>query len=222
MLSNKLKISLSLIILIGIFFLAKNGEVISFFDDGKKDDLVNYLRTSNSIVLTSIFFMFLQTVIANLKASNIIFAINEIYGYLAGTLVAWVGAVIGISVVFFLVRSLLHPMIYGFVNKSYFTAINSIINKYGHLMILVLNLSNFFYFDIIIYLAALSTMKFIKFLKAVLVGQFFSLFYMMYVYDKSIKIINVEYVSYGVQYVMPCIVIVFIVTRIIKDRKVRR
>ncbi|MDO4814384.1 MAG: VTT domain-containing protein [Gemella sp.] len=216
------KIILSLLIVIGIiYFKEVKTEYIDFFAEGKQGDLLKYLQDSNFTLLASVFFMFLQTVLANLKASNILFSIAEIYGYMLGTLVAWTGAMLGITLVFFLIRNLVHPITEKLINRKHYTTIGKIVNKYGHLMILVLNLSNFFYFDIIIYLAAISTMRFKKFFKAVAIGQFFSLFYMLYSNQNAIRVLEIEYLSYLIHYILPCLVIVFIISRIIKDRKIK-
>ncbi|MBF0747196.1 VTT domain-containing protein [Gemella sp. 19428wG2_WT2a] len=220
MLRKYLYIGLSIIILaILVYFKQVDSQFIELLSEGEKEELLAYLKASPNTLLLAIFFMIMQTLIANIKATNIIYPIADLYGYLSGTFVAWSGAMLGIVVVFLLIRNLLNPIIYSFLADRYYKKINRIIDRNGHLMIMALNLSKFLYFDILIYLAAISTMKFSKFLKAVAIGQFFSLFFILYSYKNPLKILEIKYMDYIIHYVFPSIILLYIINRIVKDRK---
>ncbi|MBF0847441.1 hypothetical protein IR145_08230, partial [Streptococcus danieliae] len=83
MLRKYLYIGLSIIILaILVYFKQVDSQFIELLSEGEKEELLAYLKASPNTLLLAIFFMIMQTLIANIKATNIIYPIADLYGYL--------------------------------------------------------------------------------------------------------------------------------------------
>lgn len=188
------------------------------------EDIANYINSfGNFKFIISLYFMTLQAVVADIMATHIVFAHTIVYGWKVGGLISWFGSMIGTTISFFLARNLLYSIFYRFVNKKYRNLLNNYLEKFGPLTILMIKSAGFLYFDLITYLAGACSMRYSQFIKAVAIGQFLNMLNIAYSGTLTIRIHKeVSLISLITEYILPIGIMIYIVSKIILERKEKR
>lgn len=121
--------------------------------------------------LISLLLMTVQTVIAPLPGSLIASANGAVFGIWVGTLLSWLGGLLGGSVAFAIARWLGADAAQRFLGRTRLAAFNELGEREGFWAVLVARLIPLISFDLISYLAGLSTMRYRHFLLATSIGM---------------------------------------------------
>lgn len=192
---------------------------IDLLQNKKELEIAEYISGFGSYkVFVSLYFMVLQAVVANIMATNVVFANAQVYGWFAGGFLSWVGGMFGTIISFFIARNLLHSIVYRYLSLKYLKIMDDYLDKFGGWTILMIKLSHFLYFDLITYLAGASSMRFSSFLKAVTLGQLINVGLMSYTGAINKNSSN-NLFGIVMEYVLPLCILIFIVYSLVKNKK---
>lgn len=121
--------------------------------------------------LVSLLLMVAQTVIAPLPGSLIAAANGIVFGIWWGTLLSWLGGLLGGSLAFAIARWLGRDAVTRLLGQAHLEAAQEFSQREGFWIVLVARLIPLISFDLISYLAGLSTMSYPKFLLATAIGM---------------------------------------------------
>jgi uncharacterized membrane protein YdjX (TVP38/TMEM64 family) len=121
--------------------------------------------------LASLLLMTLQSVVAPLPGSLIASANGVVFGIWLGTLLSWLGGLLGASVAFGIARWLGGSVVQRLLGSAQLASFHSLVERDGFWAVLVARLIPLISFDLISYLAGLSTMRYPHFLLATAVGM---------------------------------------------------
>ncbi|MBC8075651.1 MAG: TVP38/TMEM64 family protein [Chloroflexales bacterium] len=121
--------------------------------------------------VASLLLMTVQAVVAPLPGSLIASANGVVFGLWVGTLLSWLGGLLGGSVAFGIARWLGRDAVLRVVGASRLHTINQLGQREGVWVVLIARLIPLISFDLISYLAGLSTMRYRHFLIATSVGM---------------------------------------------------
>lgn len=119
----------------------------------------------------SLLLMVLQSVIAPLPGSLIATTNGVVFGLWWGTLLSWLGGLLGATVSFWLARLLGHDLVARWFGHGRLERIDAIGARQGFWVILIARLTPIVSFDLISYLAGLSSISFPRFMLATAVGM---------------------------------------------------
>lgn len=121
--------------------------------------------------LMSLLLMVFQSVIAPLPGSMVAAANGIVFGIWWGTLLSWVGGMLGAAVSFGLARWLGQDAVARLVGRARLDRANELSKRDGFWIVLAARLMPLVSFDFVSYLAGLSQMRFSQFLLATAVGM---------------------------------------------------
>lgn len=119
----------------------------------------------------SLLLMVLQSVIAPLPGSLIAATNGVVFGIWWGTLLSWSGGMLGATVSFWLARLFGHALVARWIGHSRLERIDQIGAEHGFWVVLLARLTPIVSFDLISYLAGLSSIGFGRFMLATAVGM---------------------------------------------------
>jgi uncharacterized membrane protein YdjX (TVP38/TMEM64 family) len=135
-------------------------------------DIATYVRGFGPWApLASLALMVLQTIIVPLPGSFVTAANGAIFGLWWGTLLSWTGGLLGGSVAFWIARSLGGQFVERWVGNNERAWAQRLSQGNGFWAILIARLIPGLSFDIISYLAGLSTISYPRFLLATAIGM---------------------------------------------------
>jgi uncharacterized membrane protein YdjX (TVP38/TMEM64 family) len=166
---------LSLLIFLASFFLIHHHlqKTCAIIQEGSFADFRRLMLSWGAAApVMSILLMILQAVIAPLPAFLITASNGLVFGVYWGTVISWVGAMLGAFVSFMISRlffeSFAKRLLGEKKSKRYLDRMSS---KYGFKVVLIARLLPFISFDLISYVAGLSTIKIRSFLLATGIGM---------------------------------------------------
>lgn len=115
--------------------------------------------------------MILQSIAAPLPAFLLTVANANLFGWWQGAILSWSSAMAGAAVCFFIARVLGRDVVVKLNGKKGVKQIEEFFEKYGRTSILVARLLPFISFDIVSYVAGLTSMSFWSFFVATGIGQ---------------------------------------------------
>lgn len=115
--------------------------------------------------------MILQSIAAPLPAFLLTVANANLFGWWQGAILSWSSAMAGAAVCFFIARILGRDVVVKLNGKKGVKQIEEFFEKYGRTSILVARLLPFISFDIVSYVAGLTSMSFWSFFVATGIGQ---------------------------------------------------
>lgn len=121
--------------------------------------------------IVSLLLMMAQTVVAPLPGSLIAAANGVVFGIWWGTLLSWLGGLLGGSLAFVLARWLGRDAVARLLRGAQLDATKQLGEREGFWVVLVARLVPLVSFDLISYLAGLSTMSYPQFLLATAIGM---------------------------------------------------
>lgn len=121
--------------------------------------------------LVSLLLMVAQTVVAPLPGSLIAAANGIVFGIWWGTLLSWLGGLLGGSLAFGIARWLGRDVVTRLLGRAHLDAARRFSEREGFWIVLVARLIPLVSFDLISYLAGLSTMSYPQFLLATAIGM---------------------------------------------------
>lgn len=119
----------------------------------------------------SLLLMLLQAVIAPLPGSIVAAANGVIFGVWWGTLLSWAGGLLGATASFWLARLLGQAVVERWFSRARLERIEAIGEAQGFWLVLLARLTPLVSFDLISYLAGLSTISFGRFMLATAIGM---------------------------------------------------
>ena len=119
----------------------------------------------------SLALMLLQSVIAPLPGSLVAAANGVIFGVWWGTLLSWVGGMLGATASFWLARWLGQDLVARWFGRAHLDRLEQIGAAQGFWLILIARLTPLVSFDLISYLAGLSQISFGRFMLATAIGM---------------------------------------------------
>ena len=119
----------------------------------------------------SLLLMLLQAVIAPLPGSIVAAANGVIFGVWWGTLLSWVGGLLGATADFWLARLLGQRVVERWFSRARLERIEAIGESQGFWLVLLARLTPLVSFDLISYLAGLSAISFGRFMLATAIGM---------------------------------------------------
>ncbi|MBC8161594.1 MAG: TVP38/TMEM64 family protein [Roseiflexaceae bacterium] len=134
--------------------------------------VADYLRSFGIWTpMVSLLLMVAQTVVAPLPGSLIAAANGIVFGIWWGTLLSWVGGLMGASLAFGIARWLGRNAVTRLLGPAQLDAANQFGQREGFWVVLVARLIPLVSFDLISYLVGLSTMSYRRFLLATAIGM---------------------------------------------------
>lgn len=115
--------------------------------------------------------MILQSIAAPLPAFILTVANANLFGWWQGAILSWSSAMAGAAICFFIARILGRDIVIKLNGKNGVKQIEDFFEKYGKLSVLVARLLPFVSFDIVSYVAGLTSMSFWGFFIATGIGQ---------------------------------------------------
>lgn len=115
--------------------------------------------------------MILQSIAAPLPAFLLTVANANLFGWWQGAILSWSSAMAGAAVCFFIARILGRDVVIKLNGMKGVKQIEEFFDKYGNRSILIARLLPFISFDIVSYVAGLTSMKFLGFFIATGIGQ---------------------------------------------------
>lgn len=147
-------------------------KIISMFATGDftvlKDFVASYGVYAAAV---SFMLMILQSIAAPLPAFLLTFANASLFGWWKGAILSWSSAMAGAAVCFFIARILGRDVVEKLNGKAGVHQIEVFFERHGRLCILIARLLPFISFDIVSYVAGLTSMSFIGFFVATGIGQ---------------------------------------------------
>ena len=122
-------------------------------------------------IVISILLMILQSIAAPIPAFLITFANAAVFGWIAGAVISWTGAMLGAAVCFGLARLFGRDVVAKITGKGALQSVDRFFVAYGAKSIFIARLLPFVPFDPISYAAGLTGMRFVPFLIATGLGQ---------------------------------------------------
>ncbi len=166
---------LTLLIFLSLFFSIHHyfQKTCAFLRDGSLTDFRRLILSwGMAAPLMSILLMILQAVIAPLPAFLITASNGFIFGVFWGTVISWVGAMSGAFISFMMSRLFFETFAKRFLGeRKSMKYLDRMSSKYGFKVILIARLLPFISFDLISYVAGLSTIKVLSFLLATGIGM---------------------------------------------------
>lgn len=167
---------LTLLIFLALFFSIHHylQKTCAILQDGSLTDFKRLILSWGvAAPLMSILLMILQAVIAPLPAFLITASNGLIFGVYWGTVISWVGAMLGAFVSFMISRLFFETFAKRLLGeKKSMKYLDRISSKYGFKVVLIARLLPFISFDFVSYVAGLSTIKIRSFLLATGIGMF--------------------------------------------------
>lgn len=119
----------------------------------------------------SFLLMILQSIAAPLPAFLLTFANANLFGWWKGAILSWSSAMAGAAVCFFIARILGRDVVEKLNGKNGVRQMEEFFERHGRLCILIARLLPFISFDIVSYVAGLTSMSFWGFFVATGIGQ---------------------------------------------------
>lgn len=166
---------LTLLIFLALFFSIHHylQKTCAILQDGSLTDFRRLILSWGvAAPLMSILLMILQAVIAPLPAFLITASNGLVFGVYWGTIISWVGAMLGAFVSFMISRLFFEAFAKRLLGeKKSMRYLDRISSNYGFKVVLIARLLPFISFDFISYVAGLSTIKIRSFLLATGIGM---------------------------------------------------
>lgn len=146
--------------------------VIEMLGSADVEEVKAYILSYGPLaIVISMLLMVLQSVAAPIPAFLITFANAAVFGWLAGAVISWAGAMLGAAVCFGLARLFGRDVIVKITGKGALQSVDHFFVAYGSKSIFIARLLPFVPFDPISYAAGLTGMRLIPFLAATGLGQ---------------------------------------------------
>ncbi|MDF1618747.1 TVP38/TMEM64 family protein [Petrocella sp. FN5] len=169
-------IGIGIIITVGIIAYWNMNELLNIakmLSEGSVEDVVALIRSFGlGAPIISVLLMILQAFIAPIPSFLITGANGIVFGIVGGTLISWVGAMLGAAGTFYLARVLGEDFVKRFEqSKGLMKKVNEISRNHGMKVVFIGRLIPFVSFDFLSYAAGLSTIKAWQFIVATGVGM---------------------------------------------------
>lgn len=169
-------------------------------------------------IVISILLMVLQSIAAPIPAFLITFANAAVFGWIAGSIISWAGAMLGAAICFGLARLFGRDVVAKITGKGALQSVDHFFVAYGAKSIFIARLLPFVPFDPISYAAGLTGMRFVPFLIATGLGQLPAT--LIYSYAGSTMLSgNIQLFMYGLSALMIAGALSTILRNIYKKRK---
>lgn len=178
-----------------------------------------YILSFGSLaIVISILLMVLQSIAAPIPAFFITFANAAVFGWIAGAVISWVGAMLGAAICFGLARLFGRDVVAKITGKGALQSVDHFFVAYGAKSVFIARLLPFVPFDPISYAAGLTGMRFVPFLIATGLGQLPAT--LLYSYAGSAMLSgNIQLFMYGLSALLIAGALSGILRQIYKKRK---
>ncbi len=132
---------------------------------GDPDGVVSYFDDSPHMVLLFILFVVLEVVFISVIPSVILYTTGGLlFGTFYGSVIIWVGNIIGASICYFLSRTFLKDYFEKKIPDKKLKTFNKYVEKYGFYAIFLLRLNPFTSSDVFSYISGVTRLKFLPFI----------------------------------------------------------
>lgn len=166
-----------IVLLIGIYIFVPSvntviNQVVSYLTTLDLEGLKQYILSFGIWApIVSFLLMILQSVAAPLPAFVITFANAALFGWVKGAILSWSSAMAGAAICFYIAKFLGRDTVERITSKFALKSVDEFFEKYGNHTILIARLLPFMSFDLVSYVAGLTSMSFISFFVATGIGQ---------------------------------------------------
>ncbi len=175
---KKKTIAMISLLLLGILLFAipesRNAilNIIKMLGSADVEAVKEYIRSYGSLaIVISMFLMIIQSIAAPIPAVLITFANAAVFGWVAGAIISWTGAMLGAAICFGLARLFGRDFVVKLTGKAALQSVDKFFVSYGARSIFIARLLPFVPFDPISYAAGLTGMSFWSFFLATGLGQ---------------------------------------------------
>ncbi|MBQ8667718.1 MAG: TVP38/TMEM64 family protein [Lachnospiraceae bacterium] len=175
---KKKTIAMISLLLLGILLFAipesRNAilNIIKMLGSADVEAVKEYIRSYGSLaIVISMFLMIIQSIAAPIPAVLITFANAAVFGWVAGAIISWTGAMLGAAICFGLARLFGRDFVVKLTGKAALQSVDQFFVSYGARSIFIARLLPFVPFDPISYAAGLTGMSFWSFFLATGLGQ---------------------------------------------------
>ena len=176
---NKLKVAamVSLLVLTVLIFSVPTSRnavlnVVKMLGSADVEAVKDYIRSYGPLaIVISMLLMILQSIAAPIPAVLITFANAAVFGWAAGAVISWTGAMLGAAICFGLARLFGRDFVVKLTGKTALQSVDQFFVSYGAKSIFIARLLPFVPFDPISYAAGLTGMGFWPFFLATGLGQ---------------------------------------------------
>lgn len=153
-------------------FRSQVQRILEIVAQGEIEELRDYLRSFGVWApIVSAFIMVLQSVLFPLPAFIVTVANGLLFGAFWGTLLSWSSAMVGAAVCYGIARALGRPAVERLASKRGLAAADRFFERYGNRSVLIARLIPVVSFDIVSYVAGVTSISFWGFLVATGIGQ---------------------------------------------------
>ncbi len=194
---------------------------LSTLAGGSIMELREYLRSFGIWApIVSALVMVLQSVLFPLPAFVVTVTNGLLFGAFWGTLLSWSSAMVGAAICYGIARILGRPAVERLVSKRALAAADRFFERYGNHSVLIARLVPVISFDVVSYVAGVTSISFIGFFVATGIGQLPATIVYSVLGENLPKIANLGLVAFGV--VAALLVMAFAVKKALEGRINRR
>lgn len=220
--NNSFWVTLSLIILLICMYLFIEplnftiNQMILYLSNLNLDALKEYIL-SFGIWAPAISFllMVLQSIVAPLPAFVITFTNAALFGWINGAILSWTSSMAGATLCFFIARFLGRDSVEKLTNKFAIDKVDSFFSSYGKYAILIARLLPFMSFDLVSYVAGLTSTKFLSFFIATGLGQLPAT--IVYSYVGEVLIGKAKYIMMGITTLFAITILIYVIKKAKKE-----
>lgn len=163
---------ISIILLIITLYIALNYTIFQDIYNSNTQSLADSFNSTGILgYFIVIFVVILEVVFIGIVPSIVLYAAaGIIYGGFKGSLIIWIGNIIGAAICFYLSKTYLKSYFEKKVSKKQLEKFNNYANKYGHYAIFFLRLNPLTSSDAFSYIAGMTQMKFKPFILGTSIG----------------------------------------------------
>ncbi len=170
--------------------------------------------------IISFLLMIFQSVVAPLPAFLITFANAALFGWIKGAILSWTSAMAGATICFFIARFYGRITVEKLTSRFALDNVDAFFDKYGKHAVLVARLLPFISFDIVSYMAGLTSMSFWAFFWATGIGQLPAT--IVYSYVGGMLVGGTRMFVFGLLILFSLSVMIFLIKQIWNDRNKKR
>ncbi len=219
--STWIKLSL-ILILISLYFIPPVGatirRVIFIFSMMEVEAIKGYILSFGIWApVISFLLMIFQSVAAPLPAFLITFANAALFGWVKGAILSWSSAMAGAALCFYIAKLYGRGGVEKLTSRYALESLDSFFERYGRHAVLIARLLPFISFDIVSYMAGLTSMSFWSFFWATGLGQLPAT--IIYSYVGGMLVGGTKKLVFGLLVLFSLSILAFLMKQVFNDRK---
>ena len=167
--------------------------------------------------IVSFLLMIFQSVVAPLPAFLITFANAALFGWIKGAILSWTSAMAGATLCFFIAKLYGRAAVEKLTSRYALESIDGFFEKYGRHAVLIARLLPFISFDIVSYMAGLTSMSFWSFFWATGLGQLPAT--IIYSYVGGMLVGGTRKLVFGLLILFSLSIMIFLLKQVFRERK---